>query len=155
MTLQLLAADPAATITTGQQLLGSLGTGGAALVSTTVTVLGVRGRGRLKLSDTAAFVAGIISGTLYGAAATFWTAPASVTNGAVAAITGPAGPFGNVGLGAVATLIAVAAYWGGLSKGKNAALGIAAATVWAEAGGIWSTAALAVNGLATHFLGVS
>ncbi|MDH6116887.1 hypothetical protein ABH930_000306 [Kitasatospora sp. GAS204A] len=155
MTLQQLAADPNAAITTGQQLLGSLGTGGAALVATTVTYLGVRGKGRLKLGDTGAFVSGVVSGTLYGAAATFWTAPASITNGMVGSITGPAGPFGSVGLGAVATLIAVIAYAADLSRGKSAVLGIAAATVWAEAGGIWSTAAVAVSGVTGHFLGMA
>ncbi|MGE7437967.1 hypothetical protein [Kitasatospora sp. NPDC001175] len=136
------------------QILGSLGTGGAALGATTYLILGCRSKGRIKLSDDAASITGFVAGTLYASAASFWTAPKTITDSVVASVSGADGPFGNVGLGAVAVVLSLLAYGTAWGKGKKAALGVAGATVFAEAGGIWGIAPVLVTSVVGKTLGV-
>lgn len=116
-------------------ILGSLGASGAALVATFVLVLGVRGRHRLKFDHHQAAIWGLIAGTLYAAAVGVWSAPASVTRSLTQAVQGGAG--GSVGSGAIALVIVLLIYGVRLKPRTAAFLGVAAATVFAAAGGIW------------------
>ncbi|MFD7413510.1 hypothetical protein [Kitasatospora purpeofusca] len=136
------------------QILGSLGTGGAALLSTTLTIVGIRGKKKFKITPEAAPLWGLIDGTLYMSAASFWTAPDTITTSVTGSITGPDGPFGTVGLGAVAGCITALALYTDISKGKKATLGIGAASVFTQAGGIWGIFPVFITSLTGKALGV-
>jgi hypothetical protein len=137
----------------GTHLLGSLGASGAALVFTLILITGVRGRHKLKFDHHAAAVCGLIAGTLYASAVGVWSTPASITTSLASATQGSVG--GTVGTGALAMAIVVVLYGVKLKPGKAAFLGIAAATIFPLAGGIWGLAATAVASLINNLLGVS
>ncbi|MEU7178825.1 MULTISPECIES: hypothetical protein [Streptomyces] len=117
------------------QILGTLGASGAALVITVLLVLGCKGKHRIKFdADQAAWV-GILAGTLYATAANVWSAPGSISAGIARSLQGLGG---HVGMGAVALLIVVLIYGLKLKPAKAALLGIAAASIFGLAGGIWA-----------------
>lgn len=122
---------------TADHILGTLGLGGAALAATVILLLGVRGRGKVKLSHEAAGFIGFVAGTLYIAAGQIWEAPGALTESLTNTITGPDGIFGNAGQGAVALAIAAWFWMGKPRPGKGALQGIAAATIFGTAGGLW------------------
>ncbi len=148
-----LAAPPAMSGLDTSHILGSLGTGGAALVVTVLLILGVKGRGNHKLSHEAAGAIGFIAGTLYLAAGQIWAFAGSMTTSVTSIVSGPKGMFGDVGLGAVA-LVLFAWWWLGKPRpGKAALLGVMSGSLFAAAGGIWAIASDMVLMMAAH-LGV-
>ncbi len=119
----------------GGQILGTLGASGAALAATVILVLGVKGKNRIKFDAHQAAVVGLIAGTLYATAASIWSTPGNITKGLAQAIQGGVG--GNVGLGAIALCIVVIIYGARLKPRIAALLGIAAASIFGAAGGVW------------------
>lgn len=120
-------------------LLGTLAAGGAALVATAVLILGVRGKGDWKFNRHQAAIGGLIAGTLFGATAKLHDVQPTVAANLQHTLS--RGPFGNVGMGAVALLLTVLVYGAALKPRTSAIVGIAAAGVYAAAGGIWGMGA--------------
>lgn len=135
--------------TSSSDLFGVLGTGGLAIVLTTVLVIGIRGRGKLRLTQTAASITGFLAGVAYTAAGSIWANAGTVTKQALAGAASPHGPAGDVGLGAIAIVLTLVMVYARVKPGIAAVLGIAAATVFAAAGGIW---AIATTTAATTFV---
>lgn len=150
------ATAPAASPGVGQGAwLGDLGPAGAALVITVVLVLGVKatGRGRA-LPWGLALILGALASTLYAAAGGLWSAPADLLGQLLAAVgVGHAGPLGNIGMGAAASICAAVLYWKRLTLKQVATWGFIAAYVAGRAGGIWGVLATAVASL-SHSVGV-
>lgn len=133
-------------------ILGELGASGAALASTFVLIAGVKGKHKIKMHRQHTVATwGLITGTLYATAAGIWSAPATITQGIAQALQNA--PGGQVGLGAVALVITVIIYGLKLKPGFAAVAGIAAATVYAGAGGIWSLAYSILSSSLTQILG--
>ncbi|MFJ6215023.1 hypothetical protein ACIQGZ_17060 [Streptomyces sp. NPDC092296] len=133
-------------------VLGTLGASGAALAATAVLVIGVRGKGRFKLTQHQAAICGLVAGTLYAAAQAVWSAPGSIADGLSQAVSGSVG--GNVGAGAIAVVLTVVLYGGKLRPGWAAVGGIATASVYAAAGGIWAIGSTALASGLNQALGV-
>lgn len=138
----------------GGHILGSVGVGGAALAVTVILVLGIRGKGKHKLTHEQAGVLGFVAGTLYVSAGQIWADAGSFTNAVTGTISGPNGVFGDAGQGAVALVISAWFWLGKPRPGKGALQGIAAATVFGTAGGIWGIAPALVRTILAH-LGIS
>ncbi|BDH16224.1 hypothetical protein [Streptomyces hygroscopicus] len=137
----------------GGQILGTLGASGAALAATVILVMGVKGQHKIKLDQMQAAIFGLVAGTLYATAASIWSTPGNVTKGLTAAIQGGVG--GNVGLGAIAVCL-VAIIYGKKLKPRTAALfGIAAASIFAAAGGIWGVLNTTLAAFLNQALGVA
>jgi hypothetical protein len=137
----------------GGQILGTLGASGAALAATVILVLGVKGKKKLKFDQMQAAIVGLIAGTLYAAAASIWSMPGSVSKGLAQAVQGGVG--GNVGMGAIAVCIVAIIYGANLKPRTSALLGIAAATIFAAAGGIWGIVNTVLGSGLNQVLGVS
>jgi hypothetical protein len=149
-----LAAAAAAAHTSMLQghILGALGASGAALASTFVLVAGVKGKHKIRMHHQHTIATwGLITGTLYATAAGIWSAPSTITQGIAQALQNA--PGGQVGLGAVALVITAIIYGFKLRPGFAAVAGIAAATIYAGAGGIWSLATSILSSTLTQLLG--
>nr|WSX25670.1 hypothetical protein OG690_38670 [Streptomyces tubercidicus]WSX25683.1 hypothetical protein OG690_38735 [Streptomyces tubercidicus] len=137
----------------GGQILGSLGASGAALAATVFLVMGVKGQHKIKLDQMQASGVGLVAGVLYATAASIWSTPGNVTKGLASAVQGGVG--GNVGMGAIALCLVVIVY-GRKMKPRSAALfGIAAATIFAGAGGIWGVVNTTLAAFLNQALGVA
>lgn len=137
----------------GGQILGSLGAGGAALAATFFLIVATKGKHKIKLNADQAAIVGLIAGTLYMAAAAVWTAPGNISLGLARALQGGVG--GNVGMGAIALLIVIAIYGMKLKPRTAAVLGIAAASIFAAAGGVWGVVHVALASGLNQVLGVA
>jgi hypothetical protein len=135
------------------QILGTLGASGAALAGTVILVLGVKGKKKIKFDQQQAAIVGLIDGTLYATAASIWSMPGDVSKGLAEAIQGGVG--GNVGMGAIAVCTVAIIYGAHLKPRTAALLGIAAATIFAAAGGIWGIVHTVLGSGLNHVLGVS
>ncbi|MFE2407100.1 hypothetical protein ACFXDE_02015 [Kitasatospora sp. NPDC059408] len=136
------------------QIFGVIGSGLAALIATTILILGCRGKGKIKLSQHSAACWGYVAGYFYSVGATFWTSAAVITGGLSSALTGPDGAVGNGGMGGVALLLAVIAYGAKVPPGMSAILGVAAFTIFQQAGGIWAVPAGVLAKAAGNLLGI-
>jgi|GEM_PF-5891101 len=134
-------------------VLGSLGASGAALAVTVLLVVGVRGRHRIRFDSMQAAICAFVAGTLYAAAAAIWSTPGDITMALTQAVQGSVG--GDVGMGAIAVIICVFIYGAKLKPRTSAFLGIAAASVFAAAGGIWGILPTVVASTLNHALGVA
>lgn len=126
--MYLAAADGAA--------LGALGAGGLALALTVLLVLGVKGKGKVKLKDNPAMICGFVAATAFSAAGAIWSRPEQITSQGLTGLgvgTG-AGPFGNVGLGAVSLVLLFVMMCWEITPLRGAILGILAGIVWPAAG---------------------
>jgi hypothetical protein len=122
--------------------LGAVGTGGLALVLTVFLVLGVKGNGKVALKDNPATICGFIASTAFSAAGQIWANPEKIASQGLTGLgvgTG-GGPFGNVGLGAVATLLLILILCWEMTPLRGAILGLIAGIVWpaAGAGTVWA-----------------
>ncbi|MGV4930292.1 hypothetical protein [Streptomyces sp. HJ7] len=135
------------------QILGTIGAGGAAVAMTAFLVLSVRGKHRLKLSADQAAIAGLIAGTLYATAAGVWSAPGNITKGLAGAFQH--GIAGNVGMGAVAVVLVLVVYGCKLRPRTAALYGIAAASIFGAAGGIWGVVSTTLASALNQVLGVA
>lgn len=134
-------------------ILGTLGASGAALASTVFLVAAVKGKHKITLKQQHHYaLGGMVTGTFYSVAAGLWSAPGTIVAGVTQAVEGA--PGGTVGLGAVALVICGVMYGFKLRPGWAATLGIAAATIFAAAGGIWSLASEILASATNQVLGV-
>lgn len=155
MITHIMAAAPAVNVE-GGRILGTVGAGGIALALTVILIAGIRegkgasaaagaagagggggkkGRIRKRLTSDQAQWTGIAAGTLYMAAGSIWTIGKSVSDAYAGIITN--GGWGHAGMGAASLVLAAILYFRELAPGKAAFVGIVAAGVWAQSGGIW------------------
>lgn len=126
---------------TGSAIAGSVGMGGLATALTVGMVAGIKepkhakSKHRVRLDSTQAMVLGVTAGTCYMSAGSIWTTGKSLSDGFAQVFTN--GGFGSAGLGAVSLILAAVMYFREPRPGAAAFLGILAAGVWAQAGGIW------------------
>ncbi|MFJ1717320.1 hypothetical protein ACIQGT_41040 [Streptomyces sp. NPDC093108] len=152
-----LAAELAADFSVGDKIAGSVGMGGLATAMTVGMVAGVKepkkgGKIRRKLDSNQAAVLGVSAGTCYMVAGSVWTVGKGLSDGFAEIFTN--GGFGNAGLGGVSLILAAVLYFREPRPGGAAFLGILAAGVWAQAGGIWGLPeALILTGV--HALGMA
>ncbi|MGW6459102.1 hypothetical protein ACWF94_24800 [Streptomyces sp. NPDC055078] len=130
---------------TGGALFGAVGAGGLALALTVLLVLGVKGKGRVKLKDNPALIVAFLAGTAFSAAGQIWANPQKIVGQGLTGLgvgTGN-GPFGNVGLGAVALILLIVMLCAPMTPAVGATLGLIAAFVWPAvgAGTIWAVPA--------------
>lgn len=123
--------------------LGHLGTGGIALAVVVALVLGVRGNGRVKLSGSPAAYTAFVAATAASAAGSTWARPEQVVGQGLTGLgvgQGAGGPFGDVGLGAVALLLLVIFLFASVTPVFGAVLGAIAGFVFPATGSgtIWS-----------------
>ncbi|MFG3426162.1 hypothetical protein [Streptomyces californicus] len=127
--------------TSGGAVLGSLGGGGIALALTALLILGVRGGGRIKFGAGKAGVCAFLAGTSYVAAGKIWeNAERVVAQGLTGFGVGSDGPFGHVGIGAVALLLLIIMLAAPLNAKTAAGVSLIAAFVWPATGDgtIWA-----------------
>lgn len=111
---------------------GALGAGGLALALTVLLILGVKGQGRVKLKENPALICAFIAGTAFSAAGKIWANPERITEQGLTGLgvgTG-SGPFGDVGIGAVALVLLVLMLCWKLTPLRGAIIGLIAAVVW-------------------------
>lgn len=155
MIANMLAAAPTVSVE-GGKILGTVGAGGIALALTVILIAGIRepkgapaaagpggaaagggkkSRLRKRLTSDQAQWTGIAAGTLYMTAGSIWTIGKSVSDAYAGIVTN--GGWGTAGMGAASLVLAAIMYFRELTPGKAAFVGITAAGVWAQAGGIW------------------
>ena len=152
MFTQFIAAAPAISVE-GGRILGSVGAGGIAIALTVILVAGIRepkggggagpggggggkkGRIRKRLTSDQAQWTGVAAGTFYMTAGSIWTVGKNLSDAFATVFTG--GGFGAAGMGGVSLLLAALMYFRELAPAKAAFVGVLAAGVWAQAGGIW------------------
>lgn len=122
--------------------LGAVGTGGLALCLTALLVFGVKGKGKLALKDNPATICGFLATTSFAAAGKIWANPERIASQGLTGLgvgTGD-GPFGNVGLGAVATLLLILILCWEMNPLRGAVLGMIAGIIWPAAGNesVWA-----------------
>ncbi|MER5882701.1 hypothetical protein ABT160_02615 [Streptomyces sp. NPDC001941] len=121
---------------------GALGSGGLALVVVVFLILGVRGKGRVKLTASPAAYIGFIAATAASAAGKTWGKPEQVIGQGLSGlgVGQSGGPFGDVGLGAVALLLLAIYLTMALTSASAAAIGVIAGVVWPATGDstLWS-----------------
>lgn len=132
--MYLAAADGAA--------LGALGAGGMSLALTVLLVFGVKGKGKVKLKDNPAIICGFLATTAFSSAGKIWANPERITSQGLTGLgvgTG-GGPFGSVGIGAIATVLLILMLTLELTPFRGAALGLIAGIVWPAAGNesVWA-----------------
>jgi hypothetical protein len=130
----LAAADGAA--------FGALGAGGLAFALALFLVLGVKGQGRVKLKDNPAMICGFVASTAFSAAGSIWANPEKITSQGLTGlgVGQGSGPFGNVGIGAVALVLLILMMCWKMTPLRGAILGLIAGIVWPAAGNgtIWA-----------------
>lgn len=124
-------------------IFGGFGAGGLALAFAVFLVLGVRGKGRVKLKDNPAIVVAFLASTAFTAAGQVWANPQKLVGQGLLGLGvggGGDGPFGNVQLGAVATILLIIMLCAPMNPGFGAVLGLIAGVVWPAAGDstIWA-----------------
>lgn len=155
MFTQFIAAAPEVSVE-GGKILGSVGAGGIALALTVILVAGIRGskgaapadggkgggggggkKGRIRkrLTSDQAQWTGVAAGTFYMTAGSIWTIGRNLSDAYAGVVTN--GGWGQAGMGAASLVLAAIMYFRELAPGKAAFIGIVAAGVWAQAGGIW------------------
>lgn len=128
--------------TTSGAVFGVLGSGGLALCLTALLVFGVIGKGKIKFGVRGAIVTAFLAGTAYVAAGQIWANPGKITEQGLTGLgVGSAhGPFGDVGIGAVALLLLIIMVAAHLTPVTGATVGMIAAFVWPAAGdgSVWA-----------------
>lgn len=150
-------AAPAAEPGTGTQLLGSIGLGGLALIGVTALILSTKQGSAHQASKAVALTIGLASGTVWIGAGQIWGLPGDLTLSALhaAGVDTGTGPFGDVGMGAIAICSVLVVYLLRLTPRTAGVLGVAMATIFATAGGGWSMLTKAIADFAMQFAGAS
>lgn len=150
----IMAAAPAINVQ-GGKILGTVGAGGLATALTLFLWVGIRepkgapaggspggqggggkkGRIRKRLTSDRAQWLGVIAGTFYMVAGSIWTVGENLSDAFASVFTN--GGFGQAGMGAVSLILAGLMYFRQMAPAWAALVGIVAAGVWANAGGIW------------------
>ena len=123
-------------------IFGALGSGGIALCLTALLVLGVMGKGKIKFAVRGSLVTAFLAGTAYVAAGKLWANPGKITEQGLTGLgvgTGN-GPFGDVGIGAVALLLLIIMLAAPLNPVSAAVVAMIASFVWPAAGdgSVWA-----------------
>ncbi|MFJ2007023.1 hypothetical protein [Streptomyces chartreusis] len=123
-------------------IFGVVGSGGIALCLTALLVFGLINGGRITFKVRGSLITSFLAGTAYVAAGKIWANPGKITEQGLTGLgvgTGT-GPFGDVGIGAVATLLFIIIIAAPLTPIQAAAVGMIAAFVWPAAGdgSIWA-----------------
>lgn len=139
---------------TGSQMLGSIGLGGAALLLVTALILTTKANARHRANQTVAMCLGIAAGMAFMGAGQVWDVPNDlVLTGLDAAGVGAAnGPLGEVGMGAVSGLCVLIAWLSPLKPRTAGVLGIAMASIFTNAGGVWAMGSQAFADFIMGFL---
>lgn len=121
---------------TSGAVFGVLGSGGIALALTVLLVLGVMGKRKIKFGPTGALICAFLAGTAYVAAGKIWANPGKVTEQGLTGLGVGAGtgPFGDVGVGAVALILLIIMIAAPLTAFGGAIVGMIASFVWPAAG---------------------
>ncbi|MEV8432012.1 hypothetical protein ACWHLZ_28000 [Streptomyces chartreusis] len=122
--------------------LGALGAGGLSLALTVLLVFGVKGEGKVKLKDNPAIICGFLATTAFASAGKIWANPERIASQGLTGLgvgTG-GGPFGNVGVGAIATVLLILMLTWRITPVRGAFLGLIAGIVWPAAGNdsVWA-----------------
>jgi hypothetical protein len=117
-------------------VFGALGAGGLAFALALFLALGVRGEGRVRLKDNPAMICGFVASTAFSAAGSIWSNPERITSQGLTGlgVGSGSGPFGNVGIGAVALVLLILMTCWRLTPLRGAILGLIAGIVWPAAG---------------------
>jgi hypothetical protein len=117
-------------------VFGALGAGGLAFALARFLALGVRGEGRVRLKDNPAMICGFVASTAFSAAGSIWSNPERITSQGLTGlgVGSGSGPFGNVGIGAVALVLLILMTCWRLTPLRGAILGLIAGIVWPAAG---------------------
>ncbi|WP_346132423.1 hypothetical protein [Streptomyces carpaticus] len=118
---------------------GHIGAGGLAVLALLGILLGTRKGAKNALPANAALVMGFVASSVFAGAGGVWALPADlIRKGLSAAGVGdPSGPFGTVGLGAVALGVTLFIWFVNFKPRASAWMGLLLATVYAAAGGAW------------------
>lgn len=126
----------------GGAVLGFMGSGGLALCLTALLVFGVIGKGRIKLNADRAGLVAFLAGSSFAAAGKIWESPQQVVEQGWTGLGfgGAGGPFGEIGMGAACTLLAIILLVAPLNPVRSAVLCMVAAFTWPTAGdgAIWN-----------------
>ncbi|MFJ2249426.1 hypothetical protein ACIQGT_40365 [Streptomyces sp. NPDC093108] len=126
----------------GAAALGVMGSGGLALCLTALLVFGVIGKGKHKLTTGRAGVVALLAGTAYTAAGKIWDSPQQVVEQGWTGlgVGGAGGPFGEIGIGAACTLLAILMFVAPLNPVRASVLCMVAAFTWPAAGdgSVWA-----------------
>jgi hypothetical protein len=116
--------------------LGALGAGGLSLLLTVFLVLGVKGKGKVKLKDNPAVICGFLATTAFASAGKIWANPERIASQGLTGlgVGSGDGPFGNVGMGAIASLLLILILCWEMSPLRGAILGLIAGIIWPAAG---------------------
>ena len=131
---------------TGTRMLGSIGLGGLALVLTVVLILGTRSKSEHTLSKGVALTVGLFAGMAFMGAGQVWDVPDDLVLTALSAagVGAADGPLGAVGMGAISLVCLAIAFYVRLQPRAAGVLGIAMASVFTNAGGMWTMLAQAI-----------
>lgn len=121
---------------------GALGAGGLSLALTVLLVFGVKGKGKVKLKDNPAMIFGFLATTAFASAGKIWANPERIASQGLTGLgvgTG-GGPFGNVGMGAVALVLLILMLTWEMTPLRGAILGLIAGIIWPAAGNesVWA-----------------
>jgi hypothetical protein len=117
-------------------VFGALGAGGLAFALALFLALGVKGEGRVRLKNNPAMICGFVASTAFSAAGSIWSNPERITSQGLTGlgVGSGSGPFGNVGIGAVALVLLILMTCWRLTPLRGAILGLIAGIVWPAAG---------------------
>jgi hypothetical protein len=128
--------------TTSGAVFGVLGNGGIAICATALLVFGVMGKGKIKFEVRGSLITAFLAGTAYVAAGKIWADPGRITEQGLTGlgVGSGDGPFGDVGIGAVALLLLIIMIAAPLNPASAAAVGMIASFVWPAAGdgSVWA-----------------
>nr|BEK71271.1 hypothetical protein KPHV_84980 [Kitasatospora purpeofusca] len=155
MTTAFLAAQLAADINvTPGAVLGTIGTGGAALSITTFLAVGISGKGRIEIKDKNVPTVGFTAGYLYSLTTSLWTTPRDVTQAMVTTLQSAPELGGTIGPAAIGLVIIFVIYGIKPRPWLSAALSISLFTVATITGGIWNVPSVLLGALFGQVLGI-
>jgi hypothetical protein len=131
------------TLAASGSIFGHLGTGGLALAIALLLFFGVRGKGRVKLTASPAAYVAFLAATAASAAGRTWAKPEQVVGQGLSGLgvgQGADGPFGDVGLGAVALILLIIFLTASVTPVFGAVLGAIAGFVFPATGtgAVWA-----------------
>lgn len=139
---------------TGSQMLGSIGLGGAALVLITALILSTKSDAKHKASQAVAATLGIAAGMAFMGAGQIWDVPNDfvLTALGAAGVGAADGPAGEIGMGAISIVTVLVLYFVSLKPRAAGVLGVAMASIFTNAGGIWAMGSKAFADFIMGFL---
>lgn len=140
----------------GGHILGTATLSGMALICAVLLILGARKADRLKVIHNRDGIGmlGIVTGTVWVAAGGAWASTAASIGSVPTSVLGPGSGLGNPGEGIIALLLTVLTFAPKWRRTLWPALfGVAAATIYGTAGGIWGVLVNIIRVVVGHFTG--